>query len=187
MQRRELLKLISLATGSAIIGGEFLLTGCNNPNAQSGIIFSDADIKFLDEIAETILPKTKTPGAKDAAVGKLMALIVQDCYESKDQNIFRDGIKKLDEACNKSFQNSFLKTKKENRVALLTDLDKESKLYNKSKSKDEANHYFTMMKQLTLFGYFTSKPALTEAFNYQSVPGKYDGAFPYKKGDKLFI
>ncbi len=48
------------------------------------------------------------------------------------------------------------------------------------------NHYFSQMKQLTLFGYFTSKAALTQAFNYNPVPGRYDGAVPYKKGDKMF-
>ena len=71
MDRRELLKLVALATGSVVIGGEFLLSGCTNPDAIGGMAFSEGDIKFLDEVAETILPKTKTPGAKDAEVGKL--------------------------------------------------------------------------------------------------------------------
>jgi len=36
-------------------------------------------------------------------------------------------------------------------------------------------------------GFFTSKLAMEQCFNYQAVPGKYDGAVPYKKGDKLFV
>ena len=32
-----------------------------------------------------------------------------------------------------------------------------------------------------------SKPGLQQNFNYQAVPGKFDGAVPYKKGDKLFV
>jgi hypothetical protein len=44
-----------------------------------------------------------------------------------------------------------------------------------------------MMKQLTLLGFFTSKPALEQLFDYRQVPGKYYGAVPYKKGDKLFV
>jgi len=70
---------------------------------------------------------------------------------------------------------------------LLTSLDKEAKEYMKNKKKEEPNHYFLMMKQLTLLGYFTSKPGLEQNFNYQQTPGKYDGAVPYKKGDKLFV
>jgi hypothetical protein len=44
-----------------------------------------------------------------------------------------------------------------------------------------------MIKQLTLLGYFTSKPGLEQNFNYKQVPERYDGAVPYKKGDKLFV
>ncbi|MBZ4192391.1 gluconate 2-dehydrogenase subunit 3 family protein [Niabella beijingensis] len=47
-------------------------------------------------------------------------------------------------------------------------------------------HYFTMMKQLTLWGYFTSKPGATQALRYVETPGKFDGAYPYKKGDKAW-
>ena len=187
MERRELLKMIGLATGAVVIAGDFLLTGCKNPDAKTGSIFSNADISFLDEIAETILPKTNTPGAKDAEVGKFMTVMVNDCYDEADQKIFLEGIGKLDEACNKLHGHNFMKASAEHRIELLTALDKEAKEYNKNKEKGTPNHYFTMMKQLTLFGYFTSKPALTKAFDYQQTPGKYDGAYPYKKGDKLFV
>jgi hypothetical protein len=43
-----------------------------------------------------------------------------------------------------------------------------------------------MMKQLTLFGFFTSKEGATQALRYIAVPGHYDGAYPYKKGDKAW-
>jgi hypothetical protein len=47
-------------------------------------------------------------------------------------------------------------------------------------------HYFTMMKQLTLWGFFTSEPGATKALRYVAVPGKYEGCIPYKKGDKAW-
>jgi hypothetical protein len=81
----------------------------------------------------------------------------------------------------------FMKAEAAHRKELLTSLDKEAKEYMKNKKKEDPNHYFQMMKQLTLLGYFTSKPGLQQYFNYQAVPGKFDGAVPYKKGDKLFI
>ena len=46
MERRELLKMIALATGGVVIGGEFLLSGCSNPAATASMTFSDDDIKF---------------------------------------------------------------------------------------------------------------------------------------------
>lgn len=47
-------------------------------------------------------------------------------------------------------------------------------------------HYFAMMRQLTLWGYFSSKEGMTKALRYIETPGRYDGAFPYKKGDKAW-
>ncbi len=188
MERRELLKLIALATGGAVIGGEFFLAGCKNKEAAavSGL-FSQNDIAFLDEVAETIIPKTTTAGAKEAEVGKFMTVMVNDCYEEADQKIFKEGIKKLDEACNKRHGHSFMKADATHRNELLVSLDKEAKEYAKNKKTEDPNHYFSMMKQLTLLGYFTSKPGLEQNFNYKQTPTRYDGAVPYKKGDKLFV
>ncbi len=185
MERRELLKMITLASGGVLIGGELLLSGCKT-NAKSDAAFSTDDIAFLDEVAETIIPKTNTPGAKDAEVGKFMAVMVNDCYEAKDQKIFHDGLIKLDEASKKKFSSSFMKINTAQRKELLTELDKEAKEYHKNKKETDSNHYFTMMKQLTLFGFFTSKPGATEALRYVAVPGKYEGCVPYKKGDKAW-
>ncbi len=47
-------------------------------------------------------------------------------------------------------------------------------------------HFFAMMRQLTLWGYFSSKEGMTKALRYVETPGRYDGAFPYKKGDKAW-
>jgi hypothetical protein len=185
MERRELLKMIAALTGGVFIGGE-LLNSCKSGPSVGGPTFSEADTAFLDEVAETILPATKTPGAKAAKVGAFMVVMVNDCYEDKDQVIFHAGIGKLDEACKKTNGKSFLEATPEQRTTLLIALDKEAKEYQKTKKKEDPAHYFTMMKQLTLFGFFTSKEGATEALRYVAVPGKYDGAYPYKKGDKAW-
>jgi hypothetical protein len=188
MDRRELLKMIAVITGSAVVGGEFFSSGCKNKESKvAGLSFSQNDIAFLDEIGETILPKTHTPGAKDAEVGKFMTTVVNDCYKESDQQVFVDGIKKLDEACTKMFGHGFMKADVTHRKELLTSLDKEAKEYAKIKKKNDPNHYFTMMKQLTLLGFFTSKPGLQQCFDYLPVPGKYDGGAAYKENDKMYV
>jgi len=187
MNRRELLKMVAAATGGVVIGGEFFLAGCKNPDAGVGesATFGESDIAFLDEVAETIFPKTSTPGAKDARVGQYMSVMVTDCYEAKDQQAFRDGIKKINEACDKMHKHGFMKASPEQRKELLVSLDKERAEYQKTKKKEDPNHYFQAFKQLTIMGYFTSKEGREGATNYQPVPGKYQGDIPYKKGDKV--
>ena len=187
MERRELLKMIALLTGGAFVGGQVLLSGCTNTeSALGGSVFNATDISFLDEMSETILPKTKTPGAKEAGVGQFMTVMVNDCYDDKEQKIFHEGIKKLDDACKEMHKTSFLTATPEQRTSLLVDLDKKAKEYQKTKKKEDPVNYFTMMKQLTLFCFFTSKPGMTQAMRHIAVPGKYDGAFPYKKGDRAW-
>jgi len=185
MERRELLKMIAALTGGVFIGGE-LLNSCKSGPTVGGPTFNETDAAFLDEVAETILPATKTPGAKAAKVGEFMVVMVNDCYEDKDQVIFHAGIGKLDDACKKANGKSFLEATPEQRTTLLTALDKEAKDYQKTKKSEDPNHYFTMMKQLTLFGFFTSKEGATQALRYEAVPGKYIGDYPYKKGDRAW-
>ncbi len=175
-----------MLTGSVVIGSEFLLSGCKNSESSNNRIFSNKDIAFLDEVAETILPATTSPGAKEAAVGAFIGVMVNDCYTEKDQQIFHEGLKTLEIACKKEFNKGFLQANSEQRTKLLIGLDKEAKEYQKTKKKDDPTHYFTMIKQLTLFGFFTSKPGSTQALRHISVPGKYDGSFPYQKGDRAW-
>jgi hypothetical protein len=179
--------MVAAATGGVVIGGEFFLAGCKNPDAGVGesATFGESDIAFLDEVAETIFPKTSTPGAKDAKVGHYMTVMVNDCYDKKDQDAFHAGMKSLNEACNKMHGHDFMKAEPAHRKELLVALDKERAEYQKTKKKEDPNHYFQAFKQLTIMGYFTSKEGREGATNYQPVPGKYQGDIPYKKGDKV--
>ncbi len=88
--------------------------------------FSDADIGTLDEIAETILPRTRTPGAKDAGAGAFMATFVSDCYTARQQAVFRAGLADID----KRAGGRFLSLTPEARTALLRTLDAEAKARN---------------------------------------------------------
>ena len=188
MDRRELLKMVAVLTGGAVIGGEVFLTGCNNPDKVVGAgPFTDADIAFLDEVAETILPKTSTPGAKDAQVGQFMTVMVNDCYTKEDQDAFHAGMGKLQEACEKMHGHGFMKATPEQRKELLVALDKEKDEYQKNKKREDPTHYFQYIKQLALMGYLTSEPGRKASYRYLPVPGKFQGVIDYNKGDKAYV
>lgn len=187
MNRRDALSRVALIMGGAVVGAEAFLSGCKTSTKYGeSVNFTPDDIAYLNEIAETIIPKTDTPGAKDAKVGEFMTVMVKDCYDEKDQKTFLEGMGKLDDASKKKNNKSFMESTPEERKALLIDLDKEAKDYAKNKKPDDPNHYFSLMKQLTLMGYFTSEPGATKALRYVAVPGRYEGCIPYKKGDKAW-
>lgn len=188
MNRRDALSRVALLVGGTVIGAEFFLSGCkaNDEKYGSSVNFTEKDIAYLDEIAETIIPKTDTPGAKEAKVGAFMAVMVKDTYTEDQQKTFLEGMNKLNEASSTKFKDGFMQISPGQRKELLIELDNEQKKYAKDKKKEDPAHYFTMMKQLTLLGYFTSEPGATQALNYVAIPGRYDACIPYKKGDKAY-
>ncbi len=191
MNRREALSTVALLLGGTIIGSEAFLSGCSTGVPRSTGFLSADNIALMDEVGETILPTTATsPGAKATKIGEFMNTMVTDCYEKKDQAIFADGIVKLNAASQSAYQKSFIDLSPDQKTELLVKLDTAAKEYTKKKkdAKDEKapEHYFTMFKQLTVMGYFTSKEGATKALRYVAVPGHYDGDVPYKKGDKAW-
>ncbi len=203
MERRELLKMIAVLTGGVVIGGDVFLAGCT-PKTADASVFSVKNIALLDEVGETIIPTTTTPGAKATKIGEFMKTMITDCYTEDQQKVFAEGIAGLNEACTKANGKSFIDCTADQCKSFLIALEKEAKEYNKQKDEKEKaavekamvehnpdfvpapSHYYTMIKQLTLFGYFSSEIGSKQALRHLPVPGKYDGAYPYKKGDKAW-
>jgi len=196
INRREAIRRVSaLLGGIAFAGGSRLLAALEQPrppiNGAYGK-FSAEDIAFLDEIAETILPATKTPGAKAAKTGAFIALMVTDGYSPAEQKVFRDGMEKLDAAA-QAYKVSFMAANSEQRLEVLNKLDHEQKrvmdaraLADRHKpagADTEPPHYFRMMKELTLLGYFTSQIGCTQAQRYIETPGRFDPCLPYVAGE----
>lgn len=184
MNRRALLKNISLITGAAVVGGEFFISGCNRTDEAAEMIglFTKTDIIFLDEIAETIIPRTNTPGAKDAQVGSFMATFVSDCYDEKNQAIIKKAMVDINNTSKTQFKKAFVKITPEQRLELLQKAALEAKAYNENPQKtlDAPPHYYTLFQQLTLLGFFTSEPGYTQVLRYEIVPGKYEACIDYK-------
>lgn len=184
MNRREAVQHISLLLGGTILGSNAFVSCKSNDN--KAVNFSEKDVALLDEIADTILPTTKTPGAKAAKVGQFMTVMVNDCYEEKDQKIFHDGMKKIQNLSEKEYNDKFTGITPQQRHSLLVKLDSEQKEAMKTWKADQPKHYFRLMKELTLLGYFTSEIGCTQARRYIQTPGRYDACIPYKKGDKAW-
>jgi hypothetical protein len=238
-RRDAILRVSALLGGMALVGGSALLTGCRDESKLArGEAFTADDVAFLDEVADTILPPTKTPGAKAARTGAFMALMVTDSYGARDQAIFRDGMRKLDDASRAANGAPFMTATPQQRLTLLEKLDREQKAVSdareaaqKAKARkrietpgatpaavpaqapetrksdahlpderkenavgseasgaaavtaDTPAHYFRMMKELALLGYFTSEIGYTKAMRYVESPGRFDPCAPYTKGE----
>ena len=188
MNRREALKAVSFLMGGAVLGAELFLTGCDTKQDEKRVneLFTESDVALLNEVGDTIIPETDTPGAKAVGIGSFMAMMVQDVYTEENQKYFREGIEKLKEGFEEQYDHSFMEGTPEERHAYLTKLNTELVRQKNKKNDDEPEHYFRMMKELTLLGYFSSEIGSTQALRYIETPGRYDACIPYEKGMKAW-
>lgn len=204
-RRDAIQRVAAMLGGAALVGGDRLLAfsfddeALARAMAQGAGTFTAADVALLDEIAETILPETSTPGAKAAKTGAFMALMVTDVYTDRSQQVFRDGLRSLDETCRGAHGSGFVQATPAQRLAVLEALDREQKQVMDARvpapsnrapapsaSNDEPAHYFRMMKELALLGYFTSEIGCTKALRYIEAPGRFDPCAPHSPGDRAW-
>ena len=235
IDRREAIRRVSVLLGGiTLVGGNTLLAACGRerPPADTPIgEFTLEDIAFLDEVAETILPETGTPGAKAVRTGAFMALMVTDTYDADSQRVFREGMRQLDDGSRNANGVSFMAATPRQRLTLLEAFDREQKAYMDAReaaeraarglgeagetsedrapetflpgqrqeaapgpdagaaaavTEDEPAHFFRMMKELALLGYFTSEIGYTQAQRYVESPGRFDPCVPYEAGAKAW-
>ncbi|GGF47714.1 gluconate 2-dehydrogenase subunit 3 family protein [Echinicola rosea] len=179
MNRRDALKSFALMMGGTMVGANALLTGCTPDKQIEGLDFSPEEIAFLDEIGDTIIPTTDTPGAKAVGIGSFMVMMVKDTYWEEEQKQFVDGLNSLRKGFKEEVGKDFVEASQEERTAYLNKL-------NAAAKNEDGPKYFNMLKDLTVLGYFTSEIGATQALNYVEVPGKWEPCIDYKKGDKAY-
>lgn len=190
-----------------------MLEGCKSNTATeattSAFSLSPDHKNLVSEIAEIIIPKTSTPGAKDAAVGPFIEVMLKDCYSPTQQAHFKKGLDDLEAASQKDNGKKFLESTPEQQTALLKKFEQMSKdevkqneqskkivdsetglvkdtKNEKTKKESPPVPFFKLMKELTLLGYFTSEAGAKNALAYVAIPGRYEGCVKMTPGQKVW-
>jgi hypothetical protein len=177
MNRREAIILLAAGLGGTIFGARRLLAGAPTPGTSASPL-SAADLILLNEVAETILPATpKSEGAKAANVAAFMDDMVRTFYEDDERAAFLAGLGELQAASRDRFGGRmFLDLAPDERLTLLLGLEA---------SKPQPRSY-AMIKQMTIFGYFTSEIGATQAMAHVAVPGRFDGIVKIPPGTRAW-
>lgn len=192
MERRDAVKRVAIIMGGVLSATTMaaLLEECKRePQYGTGTAFTPDEQQMIAEMSDIIIPRTHTPGAKDAGVPAFIILMMQDCYPDQAQADFHAGLKAFDDECRTKYGNTFLDLSPDKQAAAVKELDNHvlaKKKSNDSNSAPDPLAFYRHLKELTLLGYFTSKPGATEALRYVAIPGRYDGCVPYHKGDKAW-
>lgn len=154
------------------------------PESLAEFALTENQKLIVAEVAEMIIPKTATPGAKDVGVPAFIVMMLQDCYKTPEHKSFVDGLNKLE-------QKQFLTLNAEQKTALLTQVEADSveeiKAYQVQQTKMGDNEdreqmaaqakglpFWRLVKELTMLGYFTSEQGIKSSFEYVPIPGKLE-------------
>ena len=162
-----------------ISGGVVIFPSCIHHEDKTSIPLKNVDLnasheKLMAEIADTIIPKTDTPGAKELSTHIYTLKMLDDCTDKEKQQAFVKGLNEINDISKKKFNNKFIDCSVSQREGILNDIET-----NKNYSKD-VQSFYGLMKHFTIQGYMTSKYVGTKLVVYELVPGRFHGTFPIK-------
>ena len=192
MHRREVLRLLALGSGVPAVGSP-LFAACREIHAGLAAvpalkILSAHQDATVVAMAERILPRTDTPGAKDVRVDEFIDRIVSDWYSDEDRQRFLAGLADVDARTQRLFARDFVDASVDQQSVILRTLGEEladatAALANaprgyRGEAPQPQNNFYLMFRELTLTGYFTSEAGFTQQLREEIVPGRYDGCVP---------
>jgi len=133
-----------------------------------------ADEAMLAELADTILPKTDSPGAKDLSAHLFALKMVDDCFTQTNQRKYIQGMKDFESLVMKKTGKSFVENNAAERQSILTELDRQKS------ATDNLAFFYQSTKKLTVEAYTTCEYYLTKIRGYKMIPGKFQGCVSLK-------
>lgn len=179
MDRREALKRTAWIMGGAVSAPAVLgiLQGCTaKPTIDWKPVFlSNEQGALVTQVAEIIIPKTDTPGAKEVGVPGFIDQVVNECFTKEDQDKFLNGLKSFDDDARKEHGDPFIELDQEQQSAFV------KKVHDTAVNTDDSGKdrpFILTMKELTMLGFFTSEVGASQVLQYSPVPGSYKGCVP---------
>jgi len=161
VNRRELLKTAMTGTaGFALIGvHRACLAQADFEATVRHPFLTQPQRESIATITELIIPQTDTPGAIEAGVPQFIELMLSDWYTPDERQSIDVGLDALDTRCTDKWNLEFTGCSTAQQVEVLTEV--------------QDSHFFDMLKQLTVYGYYTSEVGANAELIFNPMPGRY--------------
>jgi len=152
--------VFALAPGGAIVKQ----ARAEGESSYRPVFFSADELEAVARLCDVIIPRTDTPGARDARVHEYvdLALSIED---EDEQAELRRGLEHLDRACRAEHGRPVHQASPEQLTAVLTPLSDEvtaAAASNERRERSTGAAFFSALKGLTIFGYYTSREGRVE-------------------------
>ncbi|MFT3904319.1 MAG: gluconate 2-dehydrogenase subunit 3 family protein [Niabella sp.] len=146
---------------------------------------------LIAELCECIIPKTDTPGAKDAQVEDFVLHAVSNILSKKEQNNFVDGLRELEQTCIVRYDNTFKNCTEQEKLSVLKKMGGNRDYLGKSfiekvSRKIQGRDFINILKSLTIIGYCTSRVGAEQGLAYVPIPVRFEACIPFLKDQKCW-
>lgn len=202
MNRREFLQCAAIlvsGAGASQLGlalteeQQVYLAAAPNYNAGSSQFFTQAQRKTIAAMSEIVIPRTETPGAIDAGVPRFIELMVEDWFNDQERAIFLAGLADLEARVAKDYGTGFDKLDTAQQLELMEALEagaSDSPWYNFANfQRDFISDapFICQIKELAIWGFFTSEVGGTQVLRYSAMPMYFDGDVPLAPNDSSWL
>jgi hypothetical protein len=141
----------------------------SHPSAAFGHLEDHRDL--LASLAETVIPATDTPGARDANVTDVLIVLLRDCCPIEAQKSFVNGLQELQQYCTMHYQALFQACTSEQRTTALAHF--EPGRFMRKLTRRFGPPFFDTLRRIVTIAYCTSQVGATRGLAYDLVPGAY--------------
>ena len=185
MKRRRALEIIGVAAGApllvpggavaeALALGQRIRSAAGPAGGAPPATLTPAQARTVTALAETIIPRTDTPGASEAGVTAFVDALLTGWLDASDRDRFLAALDEVDPIARSAHGAAFADCTPDQQAALAGRLDEDLGRRRRDPAIDETQTFFYDMKRFTLAGYFTSEPGL-RSLGYRVIPGAFEG------------
>jgi hypothetical protein len=141
---------------------------------QAGRALSAEQMELVRALADTILPRTETPGALEVGAPDFVDLLLAEWYPEEERKQLLAGLDALDVKCRENQGKPFaeLEVAGAGRTAFLAMVDKENG------DPGTLGDSYQRIKHQLIFGFLTSQPIAAIVNTTPIIPGRFDGCIP---------
>ncbi len=192
VDRRKFLQCAAIALGgslSAACRDAVLNHDPEQPLRVATSALTDDQVSSISALVDRIIPATSTPGATDVGVHEFVEFMLTEGYGESQVEIFLDGLTRLNDLATEATGSRFSAASPEVQDSILSAIEAEELAAAGSSfaalfAADQDRPFFSLAKELTIVGYFTSEQVATNQFSFSHAAGYFDGCVDLDSGQK---
>ncbi len=160
--------------------------------AHPSAMFNARERADITAMVDVILPRTDTPGAVDAGVPNFVEYMVQQWLSDAERKAFMLGLANIARDCQASHDKPFSDLSVNQQLAILTELEDQASdspwydFANVQRQYIESAPFICQLKELTIFGFYSSEVGAKEVLRHDPMPMQFDGEFSLSEDDSTW-